>query len=116
MVTAQLSRLGIKVTRMWTLDARSRYQQEIEELRESINEIRLSQVHADAEGLDVGWDAGAPAKRNVRALRARSLRELGTEDDDGDDGGLGSIELAVVGSLRVRSDSDAGVVENPVHE
>jgi hypothetical protein len=65
MVTAQLSRLGIKVTRVWTLDARSRYQQEIEELRESINEIRLSQVHADAEGLDVGWSGDRLARKNV---------------------------------------------------
>jgi hypothetical protein len=31
--TAQLSKLGIKATRIWKLDARSRYQQEIEELR-----------------------------------------------------------------------------------
>jgi hypothetical protein len=49
MATAQLSKLGIKVTRLWKLDARSRYQQEIEELRESINEIRLSQAIAKTQ-------------------------------------------------------------------
>jgi hypothetical protein len=35
-VSRQASKLGIKVTRVWKLDARSRYEQEVETLRESI--------------------------------------------------------------------------------
>jgi hypothetical protein len=35
-LSMQASKLGFKVTRLWTLDARSRYEQEVEALRESV--------------------------------------------------------------------------------
>jgi hypothetical protein len=38
----EMSKLGIRVNRVWNLDARSRYQVEVEALRESIGEIRHS--------------------------------------------------------------------------
>jgi hypothetical protein len=113
MVTAQLSRLGIKVTRVWTLDARFRYHKENEELRESINEIRLSQVHADAEGLDVGLNDEALAKRKVTA--ALSVHEPRDRVDHGDDDE--SVELSSFCKRNGRSGGQKGiaVVVSPVH-
>jgi hypothetical protein len=111
MATAQLSKLGIKVTRLWVLDARSRYQQEIEELRESMNEIRLSRAHAG--GTEVDRDDDAPANSNVAASYPLSVHNLRDGSDNGDVGG--SIELA---SIHCSKGHTAGIslVENPVHK
>jgi hypothetical protein len=42
-LSGQASKLGIKVTRVWKLDARSRYEQEVEALRESVT-LRRSEM------------------------------------------------------------------------
>jgi hypothetical protein len=106
MVTAQLSKLGIKVSRVWTLDARSRYHKEIEELRESINEIRLSHAHAKTEGLD--------GDRNGTALLVSKLTAASIyKGSDVCEGGDSELQ-----SNGYRDGSDAGIslVENPVHK
>jgi hypothetical protein len=78
-VTAQLSKMGIKVTRLWRLDARSRYQQEIEELRESINEIRLSQAVDPSWGPGTGLDKGLSGKK--LSFHPQAFRENSDELD-----------------------------------
>jgi hypothetical protein len=113
MATAQLSKLGIKVTRLWMLDARSRYQQEIEELRESMNEIRLSRAHAGGTG--VGWNDDNLSRRIAAAPPCgRSPRGNGSDFDAQHD-----AELRPANSFQEdRFGSDAGIslVENPVHK
>jgi hypothetical protein len=103
-VTAQLSKLGIKARLVWKLDARSRYQQEIEELRVSylVNGKRLSQTKAEGPG--VGWDE-APVERIGSAPPVHESR--GGRDDD----------VEVTDGVRERSsEKGISVVENPVQK
>jgi hypothetical protein len=48
-VLQKMSKFGIRVTRVWKLDARSRYQVEMEALRESMDEMRHSAVFSKNE-------------------------------------------------------------------
>jgi hypothetical protein len=108
--TAQLSKLGIKVTRIWTLDARSRYQQENEKLRETIviQEMRHSQVFMKS-GRD---DDDALALKLASAPWVNSQGDVGFEFNNHE-----NIELSSVGGVTSRSGSNAeiSVVQSPVH-
>jgi hypothetical protein len=97
-VSRQASKLGIKVTRVWKLDARSRYEQEVETLRESIA-LRNSEISGNdpnnAQGAHEQSSAcesdlsrtkrpfsGRVAKEFIIAWRSRSeirQEQIGTE-------------------------------------
>jgi hypothetical protein len=87
-ISSQASKLGIKVTRVWKLDARSRYEQEVEELRESIA-IRNSEI--------LGIDP------NIRKSVISETHPIISGD-------FGSPRS------RLRSDEGIDLVENPKHK
>jgi hypothetical protein len=113
MMTAQLSRLGIKVSRMWQLDARSRYQHEIEELRESVSELRVSLAHA--QGLDGGRDGDLVAMKIDEAQSVHSPGDGGFDDNDDEDIELRSSASSIRRRRSDSDDDDINLIENPVH-
>jgi hypothetical protein len=117
MMTAQLSRLGIKVTRVRQLDARSRYQHEIEELRESVSALRVSLAHA--QGLGVGRVGEVLTEKNMAASYAFSVNEIRSGGArNGIEDGIIEPRPPANNIRKGRSDSDDGIslLENLAHK